>query len=109
MEDSIVIQIIQTAMILTIQVSTPVLAVGIIVGLLISIFQSVTQIQESTLTFVPKLFCGIITFIIVFVLSDSSFQELIQPFKVGITLCVTLSTNESRTGKNTLDNSFCKD
>ncbi|MBO5948846.1 flagellar biosynthetic protein FliQ [bacterium] len=65
MEDSIVIQIIQTAMILTIQVSTPVLAVGIIVGLLISIFQSVTQIQESTLTFVPKLFCGIITFIIV--------------------------------------------
>lgn len=65
MEDSIVIQIIQMAMILTIQVSTPVLAVGIIVGLLISIFQSVTQIQESTLTFVPKLFCGIITFIIV--------------------------------------------
>lgn len=64
MEDSIAIQIIQQVMILVILVSTPVLGISIIVGLLISIFQSVTQIQEATLTFVPKLFCGIITFIV---------------------------------------------
>lgn len=64
MEDSVVIQIVQTILILVIELSAPVLVVGIVVGLLISIFQSVTQIQESTLTFVPKLFCGILTFII---------------------------------------------
>ena len=64
MEDAVVIQIIQTVLILVVELSAPILGVGIIVGLLISIFQSVTQIQESTLTFVPKLFCGILTFII---------------------------------------------
>lgn len=36
-------------------VSAPVLLVALIVGLIISIFQVVTQIQEMTLTFVPKL------------------------------------------------------
>lgn len=36
-------------------VSAPMLGMGLAVGLLISIFQSVTQIQEMTLTFVPKI------------------------------------------------------
>ena len=64
MEDAVVIQIIQTILILVIELSAPILGVGIVVGLIISIFQSVTQIQESTLTFVPKLFAGVLTFII---------------------------------------------
>ena len=41
-------------------VSLPVLGLSMVVGLLISIFQSVTQIQEMTITFVPKI---IITFV----------------------------------------------
>jgi flagellar biosynthetic protein FliQ len=36
-------------------VATPILASGMIVGLAISLFQAVTQIQEMTLTFVPKI------------------------------------------------------
>lgn len=36
-------------------VSAPVLVAGMVVGLLISVFQAVTQIQEMTLTFVPKI------------------------------------------------------
>lgn len=36
--------------------STPVLAVTLVIGFLISIFQAVTSIQEQTLTFVPKIF-----------------------------------------------------
>ncbi|MBI4773280.1 MAG: flagellar biosynthesis protein FliQ [Deltaproteobacteria bacterium] len=36
-------------------VSAPMLGLGLAVGLIISIFQSVTQIQEMTLTFVPKI------------------------------------------------------
>ncbi|NLI81080.1 MAG: flagellar biosynthesis protein FliQ [Deltaproteobacteria bacterium] len=37
-------------------VSLPVLLVSLLVGLVISIFQAVTQIQEMTITFVPKIF-----------------------------------------------------
>jgi len=36
-------------------VSAPVLIAGMVIGLLISVFQAVTQIQEMTLTFVPKI------------------------------------------------------
>ena len=42
----------------------PLLAVSIAVGLLISIFQATTQIQEQTLTFVPK-FIAILSFIVI--------------------------------------------
>ena len=37
--------------------STPLLLISLIVGLVISIFQTVTSIQEQTLTFVPKIIC----------------------------------------------------
>jgi len=43
------------ALYVAIQVASPILVVGLIVGLLIGIFQATTQIQEMTLTFVPKL------------------------------------------------------
>ncbi len=45
------------ALFLIIQVSLPVLLVSLIIGLIISIFQTVTSIQEQTLTFVPKIIC----------------------------------------------------
>ena len=45
------------ALFLIIKVSLPVLLVSLIVGLAISIFQTVTSIQEQTLTFVPKIIC----------------------------------------------------
>ena len=40
---------------LTLMVSAPMLILGLLVGLVISIFQAVTQIHEMTLTFVPKI------------------------------------------------------
>ena len=43
------------AMIMTAKLALPILLVSLVVGLVISLFQSVTQIQEVTLTFVPKL------------------------------------------------------
>lgn len=52
-----VVQIANDALYLIIKVSLPVLLVSLIVGLLISIFQTVTSIQEQTLTFVPKIIC----------------------------------------------------
>lgn len=51
----IVITLLQKMFILTLQMSVPILIVGVIIGLMVSIFQTVTQIQESTLTFVPKI------------------------------------------------------
>ena len=51
----LVITLLQKMFILTLQMSVPMLVVGVILGLMVSIFQTVTQIQESTLTFVPKI------------------------------------------------------
>ena len=55
MTPEFVITIAQQAIKTTILVSMPLLGLGLAVGLLISIFQAVTQIQEMTLTFVPKI------------------------------------------------------
>ncbi|MFH1891328.1 MAG: flagellar biosynthesis protein FliQ [Candidatus Zixiibacteriota bacterium] len=43
------------AIMLTLLVAGPMLAFGLIIGLIISIFQAVTQIHEMTLTFIPKI------------------------------------------------------
>lgn len=43
------------ALILTLQLAAPILLVGMAVGLVISLLQAVTQIQEQTLSFVPKM------------------------------------------------------
>jgi len=49
-----VISLAGPAMTLALKVALPLLAAGLIVGLLVSIFQAVTQIQEQTLSFIPK-------------------------------------------------------
>ncbi|KEH88326.1 flagellar biosynthesis protein FliQ [Clostridium novyi A str. BKT29909] len=55
MSEEMVIGILKDAMYTGIIASAPILIVSIAIGLLISIFQATTQIQEQTLTFVPKL------------------------------------------------------
>ena len=50
-----VVQIANQALYLIIKTAAPVLLVSLIIGLIISIFQTVTYIQEQTLTFVPKI------------------------------------------------------
>ena len=49
---------------LIIKVSMPMLLVSLIIGLLVSIFQTVTSIQEQTLTFVPKIIGVFVTLIL---------------------------------------------
>ena len=49
-----VMDIAREALFLIIKVSAPLLLISLIIGLIISIFQTVTSIQEQTLTFVPK-------------------------------------------------------
>lgn len=54
----------QQAMLVTLMVSAPMLLAGMVVGLTISVFQSVTQIQEITLTFVPKIMAVMLVFVL---------------------------------------------
>ena len=49
-----VVSLVVDAMSLALKVALPVLLVSLVVGLAVSIFQAVTQIQEQTLTFIPK-------------------------------------------------------
>lgn len=53
------------ALFLIIKTAAPVLLVSLIIGLIISIFQTVTSIQEQTLTFVPKVLGIFLTIIII--------------------------------------------
>lgn len=50
-----VLEITKDAVFVLIKVSAPVLVIALLVGLTISLFQALTQIQEMTLTFVPKM------------------------------------------------------
>ena len=54
----------RTAMEVTLMVSAPLLLVALIVGLVISIFQAATQINESTLSFIPKLVGVFVTLVV---------------------------------------------
>ena len=55
MNQDVVVSLAMQAMQLALKVGGPILMVGLVIGLAISIFQAVTQIQEQTLTFVPKM------------------------------------------------------
>jgi len=65
MEQGVVIQLAQRAILTVIYVAAPMLGLSLIVGLAVSIFQATTQIQEQTLTFIPKILAilgGIVIF-----------------------------------------------
>jgi flagellar biosynthetic protein FliQ len=47
--------LVREALMLTLLVSAPILGAGLLVGLVISLLQAVTQVQEQTLAFVPKI------------------------------------------------------
>jgi flagellar biosynthesis protein FliQ len=50
-----VVSLATSAMTLAIEVAGPLLLVGLVIGLVVSIFQAVTQIQEQSLSFIPKI------------------------------------------------------
>ena len=52
----------QEALLMLLMVSAPVLGIVLLVGLLVSLFQAITQIHEATLAFVPKLVAAMAVF-----------------------------------------------
>jgi flagellar biosynthesis protein FliQ len=55
MDDTTVVHILAGAMLMTLKLAGPILAVCLIVGLVVAVLQTISQIQEMTLSFVPKL------------------------------------------------------
>ncbi len=64
MSEDTVIQLVVGAVELALKVGLPLLLIGLAVGLVISVFQAITQIQEQTLTFIPKVLATVAVLVI---------------------------------------------
>ena len=64
MDEALFLTVFQKAIMLIMIIGAPILLSAIVVGLAISIIQSVTQIQEQALTFVPKIFAALLVLIV---------------------------------------------
>lgn len=65
MTQSFVLSILSQGIILTLLISAPMLLTGLIVGFIVALLQTVTSIQEQTLSFVPKAFAVFVVLILV--------------------------------------------
>ena len=64
MSTDVVIELTTGAVQLALKVALPLLLVGLGVGLLVSIFQAITQIQEQTLSFIPKILATVAVLVV---------------------------------------------
>jgi flagellar biosynthetic protein FliQ len=55
MNEDVVINLVMEAMALAFKIAMPLLGVALVLGLVVSVIQAVTQIQEQTLSFIPKI------------------------------------------------------
>ncbi|MFG0306362.1 MAG: flagellar biosynthetic protein FliQ [Phycisphaerales bacterium JB040] len=77
MSDEIAVELVRATLIVTLKIALPLLLTAVVIGLVISLIQSVTSIQDQTLTFVPKLAAIVVAAVllmpwIVFVLIEFS-------------------------------------
>lgn len=87
MNQNEVIDITRETIMLVIQISMPVMLIGLIVGVSIALIQALTQIQEMTLVFVPKVFAilmSIFLFLPGFVALMVAFMEKIADRIIGL-------------------------
>jgi flagellar biosynthetic protein FliQ len=64
MDQDTVVTLATQAMSLALKISMPLLGVGLVVGVLISIIQAVTSVQEQTLSFIPKVLAMAIVLVV---------------------------------------------
>ncbi|WP_107498438.1 flagellar biosynthetic protein FliQ [Thalassobius sp. I31.1] len=62
MSEAVFFDVLRQGLWVTVITSTPILAVALIAGLIVGLFQALTSVQEMTLTFVPKLLAIVIVF-----------------------------------------------
>lgn len=80
MTEDIIIKLGQDALRTTAMLSAPMLLSTLVIGLAVSIFQALTQINESTLTFIPKM----IVVAIVFVLAGPWMMDVMSQYTVTL-------------------------
>jgi flagellar biosynthesis protein FliQ len=80
MNQDFVVQILYQGVNLTLLLSLPAVGVGLLVGFLISLFQAITQIQEQTLTFVPK----VVSVLLVFAFTSPWVISLLTDFTITL-------------------------
>lgn len=80
MTEEIVMKLGQDALKTTAMVATPMLGAALVVGLIISVFQAITQINEATLTFVPKM----IIIAIVLMLAGPWMIDILSTYTIGL-------------------------
>ena len=80
MSSALAVDLIRQAITVALLVAAPLLITALAVGILVSLVQAVTQIQEQTLTFIPKLLAMAIAFV---VLLPWSLSQLVQ-YLVGV-------------------------
>ena len=64
MSQDSVVNLALEALMVTLKVAGPILFVALVVGLLVSIFQAITQIQELTLAFIPKILAVVVVIVV---------------------------------------------
>lgn len=87
MNEELVMKLIMDAMLIVLKITLPVLIVGLVVGLLVGLFQATTQIQEMTLSFIPKI---IITFLVILIMGQWMLSTLVEYTKELLSIIVTL-------------------
>jgi flagellar biosynthetic protein FliQ len=86
MDEAVLLEVGRDAVIVTLKLGAPLMIIALLIGLIISLFQALTQIQEVTLTFVPKI---IIVFISMLLLAPfmlhtlTDFTERIMQQAIG--------------------------
>lgn len=80
MTELVIVKLLRDALMITLVVSAPVLLIGMLVGLIVAIFQTTTSIQEQTLTFVPK----IVAIFVVLILLWSWMSRMLKDYTINV-------------------------
>lgn len=86
MDEALLLEVGRDAVIVTLKLGAPLMLIALLIGLVISLFQALTQIQEVTLTFVPKI---IVVFVAMLLLAPfmlhtlTDFTERIMQQAIG--------------------------
>jgi flagellar biosynthetic protein FliQ len=83
MNEELVMELIMSSLMTILKITLPILIVGLFVGLAVGIFQATTQIQEMTLSFIPKI---ISIFLVIFFLGQWMLITLIEYTKELLSL-----------------------
>jgi flagellar biosynthesis protein FliQ len=87
MEQTEVVELVREAIMICIQISAPIMLIGLAVGVVIALLQALTQIQEITLVFVPKIMAIFMAIFLLFpgmVLILNTFMQTLADRMIGL-------------------------